>query len=70
MSRIARFRQRRKISQKRLAEKVGVSQPTVCDWELKKKVPTGDNLRALSRELGVRPSTIMADYYDSQPMQQ
>lgn len=65
MQRIVKFRKKAGLSQADLAQRVGVSQPTVCDWENGEKVPTGDNLVALARELKVLPSEIIADLYDS-----
>lgn len=40
------------FSQKELAQRMGVSQPTVCDWESGKKSPASKNLKKLSELLG------------------
>lgn len=65
MSKIRRLRERAKINQAELARRVDVSQPTISDWENGKKVPSGKNLVRLATELGVKPSQIIADIYDS-----
>lgn len=65
MSKIRRLRERAKISQAELARRVDVSQPTISDWENGEKVPSGENLVRLATELGVKPSQIIADIYDS-----
>lgn len=52
-ARIKEARETLKISQKELALRVGVSQPSVSDWETGKTEPTVDNLRVLAVELEV-----------------
>ena len=52
------------LTQRELAERVGVSQPTVSDWVNGEKIPTGDNVPRLAAALGVRPSELLASFYD------
>lgn len=52
-SRIKNLREERGYSQGELARRVGVTQPTVSDWENNKTEPTVDNLRILATELDV-----------------
>lgn len=51
--RIKGSREQRRLSQGELARRVGVSQPTVSDWENGKTEPTVDNMRSLAVELEV-----------------
>lgn len=51
--RIAESRKRKGYSQTELGTLVGVSQPTVSDWENDRTEPTVDNLRILAVELDV-----------------
>lgn len=51
--RIKESRELRRLSQGELARRVGVSQPTVSEWENGKTEPTVDNMRALAVELHV-----------------
>lgn len=51
--RIKGLREERGYSQGELARRVGVTQPTVSDWENNKTEPTVDNLRILAVELDV-----------------
>lgn len=64
MSLVKTYRERQQLSQRDLAEKVGVSQATISEWETREKVPTGDRLLRLADVIGKRPSQILADYYD------
>lgn len=59
MNNIKRLRMRKGLSQKELAIKVGVSQPTASDWETGKKNPTGDNLERLARMFSVSREVIL-----------
>jgi len=65
MNCVARYIERQKITHRELADRVGVSQPTVSDWVNGKKAPSRDSLPRLSAELGMRPSRILADFYDA-----
>ncbi|MBI2308770.1 MAG: helix-turn-helix transcriptional regulator [Rhodocyclales bacterium] len=51
--RIKNLREERGYSQGELARRVGVTQPTVSDWENNKTEPTVDNLRLLAVEFDV-----------------
>lgn len=51
--RIKESRERKTLSQSELARRLGVSQPTVSDWENGKTEPSVDNLRTLAVELDV-----------------
>lgn len=53
--RLAQARKDRKLTKTALAKAVGVSQPTVTDWESGENKPKGDNLLALCRVLSVTP---------------
>jgi transcriptional regulator with XRE-family HTH domain len=57
-ARINRLRKTKDLNQTELAEKVGVDQSTVSDWENGAKF-SADLLMLLSDVLGVSPSTIM-----------
>ena len=50
---ILKARQDASLSQKNIALTLGVSAPTVSDWERQKKYPTVENLKRLSDLLGV-----------------
>ena len=47
------YRKKKKMTQKQLAEAVGVSRAAVYDWEREKYSPEGENLLRLSEVLGV-----------------
>ncbi|MFC5300155.1 helix-turn-helix transcriptional regulator [Azospira restricta] len=51
--RIKQLREESGCSQGELARRVGVTQPTVSDWENNKTEPTVDNLRLLAVEFDV-----------------
>lgn len=53
------LRKKRGLSQARLAEMVGVEQPTVQRWESGKRLPDLDGLTALSKALGVSPGALL-----------
>lgn len=53
------LRKKRKLSQARLAELVGVEQPTIQRWETGKRMPDLDNLDALAKALGVTPGSLL-----------
>lgn len=52
MNRLKECRESRGFSQKYVAITLGVSAPTVCDWESGKKSPSQKNLRKLSEFYG------------------
>jgi transcriptional regulator with XRE-family HTH domain len=53
------LRKKRGLSQERLAEMVGVEQPTIQRWEAGKRSPDLESLDALARALGVRPGALI-----------
>lgn len=56
---LAALRKRRGLSQAKLAEMVGVEQPTIQRWEKGKRDPDLDNLRNLADALGVTPGALL-----------
>lgn len=59
MNIIKELRRKKGIQQKELAIEIGVSQPTVSDWESGRKDPTGERLKKLSDFFGVDELVIM-----------
>lgn len=59
MNIVKELRKKAGIQQKELALIVGVSQPTVSEWELNKKDPSGDRLRKLAEYFGVDELVIL-----------
>lgn len=57
--RLTEARKARKINKTEFAKAVGVSQPTVTDWENGVMRPKGDNLLKIGRVLGVSPDWLM-----------
>ena len=53
MNIVKELRKKKGIQQKELAITIGVSQPTVSDWESNKKDPSGDRLKKLADFFGV-----------------
>ena len=53
MNIVKELRKKKGVQQKELAIAVGVSRPTVSDWEGNKKDPTGDRLKRLAAYFGV-----------------
>lgn len=53
------LRKRRGLSQAKLAELVGVEQPTVQRWESGKRLPDLDSLQTLAKVLGVTPGSLL-----------
>lgn len=47
------------LQQQELANLVGVSSPTVSDWEHQKKNPRGENLKRLAEIFGVDPLEVL-----------
>lgn len=53
MNEVRRLRQRARVTQSRLAELAGTSQPTIAAYESGRKVPNLRTLRRLARALGL-----------------
>lgn len=60
MNRIAELRKLKNVSQKDIADAVGVSVFAVSKWETGKTLPTGDNLRKMAKYLGCEPEEILS----------
>jgi transcriptional regulator with XRE-family HTH domain len=58
---ITRLRKKQKLTQARLAEMVGVEQPTIQRWETGKREPDLEALGQLAEALGVEPGAFFAD---------
>lgn len=59
MNIIYELRKKKGIQQKELALAIGVSQPTVSDWEKNRKDPRGENLGKLAQFFDVDELVIM-----------
>ena len=59
MNIVKELRKKAGIQQKELAIEIGVSQPTVSDWESGKKDPTGERLKKLAEYFEVDELTIL-----------
>lgn len=53
------FRKERKLSQTRLGKLVGVSGPTISDWENGHQMPKGANLLALCEVMRITPDALL-----------
>lgn len=53
MNIVKELRKKANIQQKELAISIGVSRPTVSEWESNKKDPSGDRLKKLAEFFGV-----------------
>lgn len=53
------LRKKRGLSQAKLAEMVGVEQPTIQRWEKGKRLPDLDSLQGLAKALGVSPGALL-----------
>ena len=53
MNIVKELRKKKGIQQKELAISIGVSRPTVSEWESNKKDPSGDRLKKLAEFFGV-----------------
>ena len=60
MNAIRELRLRAGMQQKEVAEAVGVSRPTVSEWEHHKKDPTGERLMRLSKLFNVSTAVVLA----------
>ena len=59
MNIVKELRKRKGIQQKELALIIGVAQPTVSEWELNKKDPSGERLKKLADYFGVDELVIL-----------
>lgn len=59
MNRVKELRLSMGMQQKELAIAVGVSRPTVSEWEHQKKDPKGERLLRLAELFGVAPGSII-----------
>ena len=59
MNIVKELRKKRGIQQKELAIAIGVSRPTVSDWESNKKDPSGERLKRLAEYFGVDELVIL-----------
>lgn len=59
MNIIRELRKKKGVQQKELSLAIGVSQPTVSDWEKNKNDPSGENLKKLADFFGVDELVIM-----------
>lgn len=61
MSKIKKLRFMKFISQKKLAEMIGVSQAAVCMWENGKNKPDWENAKKLAQIFGVTLDELLKD---------
>jgi len=59
MNAVRELRLRKGIQQKEVAMAIGVSRPTVSEWEHQKKDPTGDRLRKLAEFFDVTTAMVL-----------
>ena len=59
MNIVKELRKKKGIQQKELALAVGVAQPTVSEWELNKKEPSGERLKKLAEYFNVDELVIL-----------
>ena len=69
MNIVKQLRENRGMQQKELALVIGVSQPTVSEWEHGKKDPSGERLKKLSQLFNVSPYVILCIESDSSSKQ-
>lgn len=61
MTNLQRIRKEKGMSQKELADALGVTQGTVSAWESGRWDPTVENLRAVTKVLGVTVDELIAE---------
>ena len=66
MNIVKELRKKKGIQQKELAIEIGVTQPTVSEWESGKKDPSGDRLKALAAYFDVDELVILGKGYADQ----
>ena len=59
MNIIRQLRESRGMQQKEFALRIGVSQPTVSEWEHGKKDPSGDRLVKIAQLFGISPLEVL-----------
>jgi len=59
MNIVRELRRRADLQQQELATMVGVSRPTVSEWETQKKDPSGERLRKLAEIFDVDPLVVL-----------
>ena len=59
MNIVKELRKSKGVQQKELAISIGVSRPTVSEWESNKKDPSGDRLKKLAEYFGVDELVIL-----------
>ena len=59
MNRVRELRKAKNMQQKELALAIGVSFPTVSEWERQKKDPSGERLQKLAEFFSVEPIEII-----------
>lgn len=59
MNIVKQLRESAGLQQKEVALAVGVSRPTVSEWEHKKKDPSGERLMSLAKLFNVEPGIIL-----------
>ena len=60
MNQVKELRLRSGMQQKEVAVAIGVSRPTVSEWEHQKKDPSGERLKKLSGLFNVSPAVVLA----------
>ena len=68
MNRIRELREQKGLQQKELAVDIGISQPTVSDWESGRKIPSAKSTMKLSKYFGVSVEYLMGEEPASHPV--
>lgn len=64
--RLKQIRESKRISQKELANKLGITESAVCHWEAGRYLPTTDKLQQIAKTLGVTIDELLADSEEAQ----
>lgn len=67
MNKIRKLREQRGMQQKELALELGVSQPTVSDWEAGRKIPSAKSTMKLAKFFSVSVEYLMSDIEEVTP---
>lgn len=59
--RMRRYREQRGLSRAELADRTGLSRPTIWAWESGKSIPRQSNLEALAQVLGISPQELTGE---------